>query len=70
MQMALVAHAATLTYEIPTPDARIVRLGRASVPVGRKLAAGFIVGLRDRLAEGSSLNELRISRRAGETLHR
>lgn len=60
--VALVAHVKqTFTYEIPVAIRGLAQLGaRVVVPVGRKLVAGFIVGLRDKLAEGPTIDESRI----------
>lgn len=60
--VALAAHVKqTFTYQLPTTLQGLAQPGaRVLVPVGRKLVAGFIVGLRNNLDESSSLTESRI----------
>ena len=62
MEVALAAHVAqTFTYRLPIAIRGLAQLGaRVLVPVGRKLVTGFVVGLQDKLEEGSSLDESKI----------
>ncbi len=51
----------TFTYRLTESMQKTAQVGaRVMVPLGRKLTTGYIVGLRDRLRQGSSLNESEI----------
>jgi len=51
----------TFTYRLTESMQKTAQVGaRVIVPLGRKLTTGYIVGLRDRLRQGSSLNESEI----------
>src|SRR6266571_1062360 len=51
----------TFTYRLTESMQKTAQVGaRVMVPLGRKLTTGYIVGLRDRLRLGSSLNESEI----------